>query len=93
MAIELVTFPQMKAFLVAHYKGDRLYGRTPARGWPQDYADLVVSSHMVDLNDRGYGFISMHESANGKAMRYTVEDVINQKLETNKLDRLLLKHG
>ena len=70
-----VTFEEMNTYLQGHYKHERLYGRTPATGWPADYATSVVSSHMADLNANGIGYIGHHESATGQAIRYTVDEV------------------
>ena len=75
MRQSLVTFEEMNTYLQGQYKHERLYGRTPATGWPADYATSVVSSHMADLNANGIGYIGHHESATGQAIRYTVDEV------------------
>lgn len=72
-----ITFEDMKRFLQAHYKHDRLYGRTADQGWPINYGDIVVKSAIIYLVEKGYGIISRHESATGIAIRYTVFDVKN----------------
>lgn len=62
------TFEQMKEFLVARYRLDRLYGRTKVTGWPDDYGDSVVRGHLNDLRAHGIDNISRHESLTGRAV-------------------------
>ena len=72
---QLITFEQMKAFLVQRYKHDRLYGM---RGWEKEgpgyYGDYVVQGATDDLNTKGWGAISHWEAVSGKSIWYTVRN-------------------
>lgn len=67
MLIDPLRF-QVTAVLVGNYKHDRLHGRG------QEYADVVMSSAMNELETTGRLTISRHESKSGIAVVFHLDD-------------------
>ncbi|MEZ8028526.1 hypothetical protein [Enterovibrio norvegicus] len=75
--METVTLSEVTAFVVGHYKHERLYGRQEKNGWHDAYGDNIVRDYHQRINCTGSRvLISQHEAHNGKAMAFTTEDVI-----------------
>lgn len=77
------TIAQLKKFLIAHYKHQRLYGRTERNGWHDKYGDNIVRSHARSLAKGSKSYIGRHESNDGQSRVFTAEDVIGFKGATS----------
>jgi hypothetical protein len=60
---------EMHAFLRERYKYERFEGRD-GTAWCQNYSWVVAQSHLDYLREHGHGWISMYESATGRAIKY-----------------------
>lgn len=67
------TFEQMKAFLVQHYKHDRLYGVAPWKECP-NYGDVVVNSNLEYLSEHGMACISQFEAMRGQPIWFVFKN-------------------
>ena len=65
------TLDEMYAFLKAHYKAERFELRNGA--WCPNYSELVAQSSLEQLEKTGVGFISHHEAASGRVIKFDKE--------------------
>ena len=82
--MSLVTFEEVKQFVVAHYKHSRLYGRNNASGWEDAYGDNIVKGYLDSLNDVHNTtpcLISLHESNTGTTVSFNRSDIIQYHYE------------
>lgn len=60
-----ITREMVKAYIVEHYKHERLFGRTAANGWDDGYGDRIVDHYLESCLDGKRVLISKHESRSG----------------------------
>ncbi|MBY7902354.1 hypothetical protein KW459_15710 [Vibrio fluvialis] len=87
-----ITDDEVTAFVKAHYKHDRLFGRTAANGWDDDYGTRIVQNYVNTLRDLSlplaFQMISRHESVTGESISFDRKSVIQwtyQRMTPNQL--------
>ena len=85
-----ITREMVKAYIVEHYKHDRLYGRTAANGWDDGYGDRIVDNYFDLCLDGKQTLVSKHESKNGcteivdvnRVLKFYASELTSEELET-----------
>jgi len=84
-----ITRDMVKAYIVEHYKHERLYGRTAANGWDDGYGDRIVDNYYALCLDGKQTVISKHEAKSGwsevvdvtRVLQYYASELSGEELE------------
>ncbi len=90
-----ITRDMVKAYIVEHYKHDRLYGRTAANGWDDGYGDRIVDNYFDLCLDGKQTMISKHEAKKGIAEVVDITRVLQfyaSELSREELEAEYIKH-
>lgn len=73
----LISFEEMKQFLMFHYRHSRLYGRNKDNGWDDGYGDRIVEAYHIDIINGKRCYISRHEHQKADGLSFSSQDVFN----------------
>lgn len=76
-SVYLVSFNEVKAYVVSCYKHNRLYGRNSATGWHDQYGDDIINGYVKQIHEPNEQlWISRHESKNGLPHCFGVGSIV-----------------